>query len=240
MDDIVKNCVSSLARILFEQHVDHDGATCSAVSMCLADVAEPHNSLVSKRSSGSRRASTGHDSEALKRRRSRKRTDRVFRRQLVDSLCLLCNQPGSDKWMCCVTFFCVDPSCADGFLPRFVQIAFQHFLVHWQPSHDVQLFLHSIVLPTSDPSGKPLDWSPYANAAFCKWHSSSTVGPASTASIAPMSSSKTSLNPRRTDTAKLTDGASRSSMSERPTSQRSAFASRQGSTLLLRRHLNSS
>ena len=104
-------------------------------------------------------------------------------------------------------FFCVDPSCADGFPPRFVQIAFQHLLVDWQPSHDVQLFLDSIVLPTSDPSGNPLNWSPYANAAFCKWHSSTTVGPASTASIAPMSCSKTRLNPRRTDTAKLIDGA---------------------------------
>ena len=122
-------------------------------------------------------------------------------------------------------FFCVDPSCADGFPPRFVQIAFQHFLVDWQPSHDVQLFLDSIVLPTSDPSGNPLDWSPYANAAFCKWHSSSTVGPASAALIAPMGSFKTRLNPRRTDTAKLTDGASRSSRSERPTSQRSACKS---------------
>lgn len=138
--------------LLHEQHVDHDGATCSAVSMCLADVVELHNSHVSKLSSGSRRASTGHESEALKRRRSRKLTDRAFRRQLADSLCLLCNQPGSDKWMCCVTFFCVNPSYADGFLPRFVQIAFQHFLVDWQPSHDVQLFLDSISHPLRIPA----------------------------------------------------------------------------------------
>ena len=102
-----------------------------------------------------------------------------------------------------------------------------------------QLFLDSISHPLRIPGGNPLDWSPYANAAFCKWHSSSTVGPASTASIAPMSSSKTSLNPRKNRHCKtdrwrfaILEDANGQHLNDR-------LASRQGSTLLLRRHLNS-
>ena len=56
-----------------------------------------------------------------------------------------CDQPGSDNMMSRATYICVDSSCADGFQPRFVQIALGHFVVDLQTSHKFQLCLDNIV-----------------------------------------------------------------------------------------------
>ena len=100
-----RNCAPTLALFVIAWHHDHDGATRFAVEMCSTEVVEPPSSHVSRRSSGSRHASTEHESEALMWRRCRTRGVSSG----VNSLTrfgFLGDQPGSNQWLCCVTFVC--------------------------------------------------------------------------------------------------------------------------------------
>ena len=74
---LVQNCVPTIAITVFAWHLDHDGATRFAVERRSTDVVEPHDSHISRLSTGPCHVPTEHESEALKWWSCRKRAARV-------------------------------------------------------------------------------------------------------------------------------------------------------------------
>ena len=124
----VQNFIPICALVVFTWHFDHNRATCRAVKMRPVDVVESQNFLCSRCSPLAGHTSTEHDLEAVQPARSRKRAVRVLWCQFAHSLGLR-NQPGSDEWIRGITLVRVDPSCADGFQPRLVQVTHRNFMV---------------------------------------------------------------------------------------------------------------
>ena len=111
------------------------------------------NFLFSRCSPLANHASTEHEIEAFQWWRSRKHAARVLWCQLAHSLGFLRNQPCSDERIRGIILVRVDPSCADGFQLRFVQVT-----PPWkklQFAHEHQLFLDGAATSLGS-SGNPV------------------------------------------------------------------------------------